>query len=79
MNSVMQNSQISSIVSEIDSAAKAIHNGEEEIKKARKRALSAAKELVYALEDPMDIIFQRAFSVSHFFYISQAQPNASLE
>ena len=63
MNAQIQNAQISSIVSEIDSAAKAIHNGEEEIKKARKRALLAAKNLVATLEDPAEIAFKHAFSV----------------
>lgn len=63
MNAQLQNAQISSIVSEIDSAAKAIHDGEEEIKTARKRALLAARNLVATLEDPAETVFKHAFSV----------------
>lgn len=69
MNIPTQNAQISSIVSEIDSAAKAIRDGEEEIKKARKRTLLAARNLVATLEDPVETVFKHAFSVSSFFAI----------
>lgn len=62
MNIPTQNAQISSIVSEIDSAAKAIRDGEEEIKKARKRTLLAARNLVATLEDPVETVFKHAFS-----------------
>lgn len=69
MNIPTQNAQISSIVNEIDSAAKAIRDGEEEIKKARKRTLLAARDLVATLEDPIETVFKHAFSVSASFDI----------
>ncbi len=69
MHDAVQNPQISSIVNEIDSAAKAIDDGEKLIKGAQKRALLAARNLVATLEDPTETLFQHVFGVSASFII----------
>ena len=74
MYATMQNPQISSIVGEIDSAAKAIDDGEKIIKEAQKRALLAARNLVATLEDPIETLFQHVFGVSASFVILPVRP-----
>ena len=76
MHAAVQNPQISSIVNEIDSAAKAIDGGEKLIKEAQKRALLAARNLVATLEDPTETLFQHIFGVSDSFIILPVRPNA---
>lgn len=54
-------------MAEIDSAAKAIQDLDVAKDSARKRALAAAKNLVVALESPIEMIFQHAFNVNVSF------------
>lgn len=76
MHAAVQNPQISSIVNEIDSAAKAIDDGEKLIKEAQKRALLAARNLVATLEDPTEMLFEHVFGVRASFIILPVRPNA---
>ena len=67
MTSLLNAPQISAIVGEIDSAAKALQDLDVAKDSARKRALAAAKNLVIALESPIEMIYQHAFSVNVSF------------
>ena len=67
MASLLDTPRISAIVAEIDSAAKAIQDSDVAKDSARKRALAAAKDLVIALESPIEMIYQHAFGVNVSF------------
>lgn len=55
---------ISSLVTEISHATKIIQDSDAAKESARKTALAAAKTLTAALENPQEVIYQHAFSVS---------------
>ena len=67
MASLLNTPQISAIMAEIDTAAKAIQDLDVAKDSARKRALVAAKNLVVALESPIEMIYQHAFNVNFSF------------
>ena len=73
MASLLDTPQISAIVAKIDCAAKAVHDSDVAKGSARKRALAAAKNLVMALESPIEMIYQHAFSVNVSFRSQGAQ------
>ena len=63
MNSPSSIGQISAIVRDLNQACTAINESEIQKEGARRRALSAARELVAELENPTETIFQQILSV----------------